>query len=110
MPAFTRGTPSRTRVLAANGGVESALSVGLETHKRQYFRPSPDACLIGPSCAIASVTPEGATLWSRRKAPSTCATRSPWCSAPRDKVRLIWVEGRAVTATTAPTTPPPTRR
>jgi CO/xanthine dehydrogenase Mo-binding subunit len=49
---------------------------------------------IGPSCAIASVTADGATLWSPTQSSFNLRDAVAMVLAmPRDKVRLIWVEG-----------------
>ncbi|HZF20389.1 MAG TPA: molybdopterin cofactor-binding domain-containing protein [Burkholderiales bacterium] len=94
MPAFTRATPSRSRVLAENGSVDSALAMASKTHKAQYYVPHQMHGSIGPSCAIASVTADGATLWSPTQSSFNLRDAVAMVLAmPRDKVRLIWVEG-----------------
>jgi CO/xanthine dehydrogenase Mo-binding subunit len=94
MPAFTRATPARSRVLAENGGVDSALAMASKTHKAQYYVPHQMHGSIGPSCAIASVTADGATLWSPTQSSFNLRDAVAMVLAmPRDKVRLIWVEG-----------------
>ena len=94
MPAFTRATPSRSRVLAENGGVESALAMASKTHRAQYYVPHQMHASIGPSCAIASVTGESATLWSPTQSSFNLRDAVALVlGMPRDKVRLIWVEG-----------------
>jgi nicotinate dehydrogenase subunit B len=94
MPAFTRGTPSRDSVLAANGGVEAALAAAPKTHKAQYYVPHQMHGSIGASCAIASVTADGATLWSPTQSSFNLRDAAAVVlGMPRDKVRLVWVEG-----------------
>ena len=94
MPAFTRATPSRDRVLAANGSVDAALAVAPKAHKAQYYVPHQMHASIGPSCAIASVTAEGATLWSPTQSSFNLRDSvAVVLGMPRDKVRLVWVEG-----------------
>ena len=49
---------------------------------------------IGPSCAIASVDAEGATLWSPTQSSFNLRDAvAVVLGMPRDKVRLVWVEG-----------------
>jgi nicotinate dehydrogenase subunit B len=49
---------------------------------------------IGPSCAVASVTAEGATLWSPTQSSFNLRDAVALVlGMPRDKVRLVWVEG-----------------
>jgi CO/xanthine dehydrogenase Mo-binding subunit len=94
MPAFTRATPARSSVLAENGGAESALSMASKTLKAQYYVPHQMHASIGASCAIASVTAEGATLWSPTQSSFNLRDAVALVLAmPRDKVRLVWVEG-----------------
>jgi nicotinate dehydrogenase subunit B len=94
MPAFTRGTPSRDSVLVANGGVEAALAAAPKTHKAQYYVPHQMHGSIGASCAIASVTADGATLWSPTQSSFNLRDAAAVVlGMPRDKVRLVWVEG-----------------
>jgi CO/xanthine dehydrogenase Mo-binding subunit len=94
MPAFTRATPSRSRVLAENGGVDSALAMAAKTHRAQYYVPHQMHGSIGPACAIASVTSDGATLWSPTQSSFNLRDAVAMVLAmPRDKVRLVWVEG-----------------
>jgi nicotinate dehydrogenase subunit B len=94
MPAFTRATPSRERVLAASGSVEAALGAASTTRKAQYYVPHQMHGSIGASCAIASVTAEGATLWSPTQ--SSFNLRDSVAAVlgfQRGNVRLVWVEG-----------------
>jgi nicotinate dehydrogenase subunit B len=94
MPAFTRGTPARESVLAATGGVDAALSAAAKSFKAQYYVPHQMHASIGASCAIASVTAEGATLWSPTQ--SSFNLRDSIAivlGMPREQVRLVWVEG-----------------
>ena len=94
MPAFTRATPSRSRVLAENGGVESALVTASKNHRAQYYVPHQMHGSIGPACAIASVTADGATLWSPTQSSFNLRDAVAMVlTMPRDKVRLVWVEG-----------------
>jgi len=94
MPAFTRATPSRERVLASAGSVEPALAAAAKTHKAQYYVPHQMHASIGPSCAIASVTADAATLWSPTQSSFNLRdTVAVVLGLPRDKVRLVWIEG-----------------
>jgi len=93
MPAFTRGTKSDERVLASSGDVEAALS-GVKMHRAQYYVPHQMHASIGASCAIASVTPEGATLWSPTQSSFNVRDAvAKTLGMPADKVHLVWVEG-----------------
>ncbi|HET7764759.1 MAG TPA: molybdopterin cofactor-binding domain-containing protein [Burkholderiales bacterium] len=94
MPAFTRGTPGRPRVLATSGDVEAALSGTAKSLRAQYYVPHQMHGSIGASCAVASVTPEGATLWSPTQSSFNLRDAVALVlGMPRDKVRLVWIEG-----------------
>jgi len=94
MPAFTRAMPSRSRVLAENGGVDSALAMAAKSLRAQYYVPHQMHGSIGPSCAIASVTADGATLWSPTQSSFNLRDAVAVVLAmPRERVRLVWVEG-----------------
>jgi CO/xanthine dehydrogenase Mo-binding subunit len=94
MPAFTRATPARDRVLASNGSVEQALAAAAKSHRAQYYVPHQMHASIGASCAVASVSSEGATLWSPTQSSFNLRDAVALVlGMPRDKVRLIWIEG-----------------
>jgi CO/xanthine dehydrogenase Mo-binding subunit len=94
MLAFTRSTPSRERVLATTGSVDAGLAAASKTHKAQYYVPHQMHASIGASCAVASVTAEGATLWSPTQSSFNLRDAVALVlGMPRDKVRLVWVEG-----------------
>ena len=93
MPAFTRATKSTERVLASNGDVEGALKQA-KVHRAQYYVPHQMHASIGPSCAIASVTPEGVTLWSPTQSSFNLRDAvAKTLGLPAEKVHLVWVEG-----------------
>ena len=93
MPAFTRATKSTERVIASNGDVEAALKQ-VRPHRAQYYVPHQMHASIGPSCAIASVTADGATLWSPTQSSFNLRDAvAKTLELPPEKVHLIWVEG-----------------
>jgi nicotinate dehydrogenase subunit B len=93
MPAFTRGTKSTEHAVASNGDVDSALKQA-KAHHAQYYVPHQMHASIGASCAVASVTADGATLWSPTQSSFNLrdAVAKTLGLAP-EKVHLIWVEG-----------------
>jgi nicotinate dehydrogenase subunit B len=93
MPAFTRGTKSTERVLATSGDVEAALKQA-KPRRAQYYVPHQMHASIGASCAVASVTPEGATLWSPTQSSFNLRDAvARTLGMPQEKVHLVWVEG-----------------
>src|SRR4051812_38097087 len=93
MPAFTRATRSDEKVLTSSGDVDAALKQG-KTHRAQYYVPHQMHASIGASCAVASVTPEGVTLWSPTQSSFNLRDAvAKTLGVPADKVHLVWVEG-----------------
>jgi nicotinate dehydrogenase subunit B len=93
MPAFTRGTKSTERVVASSGDVDAALKQA-KVHRAQYYVPHQMHASIGPSCAVASVTADGATLWSPTQSSFNLRDSvARTLGLPPEKVRLVWVEG-----------------
>ena len=94
LPAALRASPSEDRVLVSAGDVESAMGGAAKTAAARYFVPFQMHASIGPSCAIASVGADAATLWSPTQ--GSFLTRDSIAGllglAP-EKVRLIWIEG-----------------
>ncbi|MCI0345403.1 MAG: molybdopterin-dependent oxidoreductase, partial [Chloroflexi bacterium] len=94
LPAALKAAPATERVAQANGDVEAALATAARTASAEYFVPFQMHASIGPSCAVADVRPDAATLWSATQ--SSFLTRAGVATllglAP-DQVRLIWVEG-----------------
>jgi nicotinate dehydrogenase subunit B len=93
MPAFTRGTKSTERVITTNGDVDAALKQVKARHA-QYYVPHQMHASIGASCAIASVTPDGVTLWSPTQSSFNLRDAvAKTLEMPAEKVHLVWVEG-----------------
>ncbi|HKC43735.1 MAG TPA: molybdopterin cofactor-binding domain-containing protein [Burkholderiales bacterium] len=94
LPAAIKAAPAMERAVQANGDVDAALATAAKTLSAEYFVPFQMHGSIGPSCAVADVRPDGATLWSPTQ--SSFLTRDSVATLlrlPPDKVRLIWVEG-----------------
>jgi CO/xanthine dehydrogenase Mo-binding subunit len=94
LPAALKAAPATERVVQANGDVEAALATAAKTLSAEYFVPFQLHASIGPSCAIADVGRDRATLWSPTQ--SSFLTRDSIATLlglPAGRVRLIWVEG-----------------
>jgi nicotinate dehydrogenase subunit B len=93
MPAFTRATKSTEHLLATTGDVDAALGKA-KAHRAQYYVPHQMHASIGASCAIASVTPDGATLWSPTQSSFNLRDAvAKTLGMPPEKVHLVWLEG-----------------
>jgi nicotinate dehydrogenase subunit B len=80
----SRGDAARLAALAAAPGALSAT----------YVWPIQSHASMGPSCAVADVRPDGATLWTASQASHRLvASCSAMLGLPRDKVRVIYLDG-----------------
>jgi len=62
--------------------------------KATYYWPIHTHGSIGPSCAVADVKPDSATIWTASQGThGNHASFARFLGLPRDKVRLIYVEG-----------------
>jgi CO/xanthine dehydrogenase Mo-binding subunit len=94
LPAVLKAAPAAERVVQANGDVEAAFATAARTLSAEYFVPFQMHASIGPSCAVADVRPDGATLWSATQSSfQTRASVATLLGLAPDQVRLIWVEG-----------------
>jgi CO/xanthine dehydrogenase Mo-binding subunit len=94
LPTALKTAPATERVAQANGDVEAALATAARTASAEYFVPFQMHGSIGPSCAVADVRADGATLWSATQSSFlTRASVATLLGLPAEQVRLIWVEG-----------------
>ncbi len=94
LPAAVRGVPAVDTTLAQVGAVDAALAAARTTLAVEYFVPHQMHASIGPSCAVADVRPDGATLWSATQSSFFArASVAAMLGLPTEKVRLIWTEG-----------------
>ena len=87
-------SPARETVLIDSQGERPELARSTKTVEAEYMVPFQMHASIGPSCAIANVTTEGATVWSATQ--SSFLTRdslAKMLGLPADQVRVIWMEG-----------------
>jgi nicotinate dehydrogenase subunit B len=69
IPAAILANPSVSRRLLDQGDVEAALAGSATRITRRYLWPYQLHGAIGPSCAVAEVTPEGARVWAGTQNP-----------------------------------------
>jgi nicotinate dehydrogenase subunit B len=97
-PEFTSGyedAPERPGGVIANvGDVRAGLARAAKVVKANYMAPYHHHGSIGPSCAVADVRPDGATIWSGTQTPyglrDACAK---FLGVLNRSVRVIYVEG-----------------
>ncbi len=94
LPAAVRAVPAVDTVLVNVGTVGTALAAAKTTLAAEYFVPHQMHASIGPSCAVADVRADGATLWSATQSSfNTRASVAALLGLPTEQVRLIWTEG-----------------
>jgi nicotinate dehydrogenase subunit B len=90
-----RSDPNITdETLVKKGTPGAALPEGAKTLTATYFWPMQSHASLGPSCAVADVRADGATIWTASQGThGNRATFARFLSLPPEKVRLIYVEG-----------------
>ena len=93
--AALRGSPDITdEVLVTKGAPGSSRPEGAKTLGATYFWPMQSHGSIGPSCAVADVRADAATIWTASQ--GTHGNRNTFArflGLPREKVRLIYLDG-----------------
>jgi CO/xanthine dehydrogenase Mo-binding subunit len=93
--ATLRADPSITvETLVMKGSVGAPRPEGAKALAASYFWPMQSHASVGPSCAVAVVGADAATVWTASQ--GTHGNRNTFArflGLPRDKVRLIYVEG-----------------
>lgn len=92
--AYLRNTkPARTLKPVDRGNVAAAMSQGKTTYQASYRWPFQMHGMIGPSCAIADVKGENATIWSGPQGPfRTRGTIAALLGLKEQNVRIIYHE------------------
>ncbi len=81
-------------VLVNRGGPRAAAVLGAITHSATYFWPMQSHASIGPSCAVADVTNDSATVWTASQGThGNRKTFARFLGLPEDAVRLIYLDG-----------------
>jgi nicotinate dehydrogenase subunit B len=76
------------------GDVDSALDAADTQVEASYSQPFQAHASIGPSCAVADVTPNGATIWSSTQGPYPLREAlADLLDMPEEAVRVIYAEG-----------------
>jgi nicotinate dehydrogenase subunit B len=93
--AEVRVTPViRDEVIATRGDVSSGFGGGAQRLSAVYQWPIQSHGSMGPSCAVADIKPDGATIWTASQ--STHKYQSAFArilGLPESQVRLIYLDG-----------------
>ena len=98
--AALRGNADVTdEMLVTKGAPSVSRPDGAKTVAATYFWPMQSHASIGPSCAVADVRADAATIWTASQ--GTHGNRNTFArflGLPREKVRLIYLTAPAATA------------
>jgi nicotinate dehydrogenase subunit B len=95
LAASLRADPNLTEETLVNKGAPAAQNPdGAKTLKASYFWPMQSHGSIGPSCAVADVRADAATIWTASQGThGNQKTFARFLGLPMNKVRLIYLEG-----------------
>jgi CO/xanthine dehydrogenase Mo-binding subunit len=93
--AYLKNTkPMRSQKAVDRGNLETAFRQAKKTYERSYRWPFQLHGMLGPSCAVADVKGERATLWSGTQGPfRTRKNIATLLQIPERNVRVIYREG-----------------
>jgi CO/xanthine dehydrogenase Mo-binding subunit len=84
----------RDETLATRGDVAAAFAAGGRSLSATYEWPSQSHASMGPSCAVADVRPDRATIWTGSQATHRFRmTFARILGLPQNQVRLIYLDG-----------------
>jgi nicotinate dehydrogenase subunit B len=89
-----KAVPAEDKSIVSTGNVDAGFNSADVSLAAQYYVPHQMHASIGPSCVVADVRADGATIWSPTQ--SSFLTRNSVAAmlgmAP-EKMRLVWTEG-----------------
>jgi len=92
--AALRSSPNARDEAIVSKGTPATLPPGTVRLNASYFWPLQSHASMGPSCAVADVRNGEATVWTASQGThGNQATYARFLGLPRDKVRLIYLEG-----------------
>ncbi len=92
--AWARSGPFTNNEVLVNKGTTAALAGSAHALRAAYYWPVQSHASIGPSCAVADVQADHATIWSASQ--GTHRYQSAYAQMlglPREKVHLIYLDG-----------------
>ncbi|HEY1241864.1 MAG TPA: molybdopterin cofactor-binding domain-containing protein, partial [Bryobacteraceae bacterium] len=88
------GAVERDETLVSRGDSAAALPAAAKQLSATYYWPFQSHGSLGPSCAVAEVRPDGATVWSASQgAHGLRATLARTFGIPQNKLRVIYMDG-----------------
>ena len=94
LAGMLRTLPASDKDLVREGDADQAIASAQRRHEADYYVPFQLHASIGPSCAVADVRADGATVWSATQTSfNTRGSLATLLGMKPEQVRLIWVEG-----------------
>jgi len=84
----------RDEVLVSRGDITAGLSAAAKRFSATYSWPCQSHASLGPSCAVADVRADGATIWTASQ--GTYAMRANFAKVfgmPEEKLRVVYLDG-----------------
>lgn len=93
--AIMRAGPfTREETLVTRGDPNAQRPAGAKALKASYYWPMQSHGSMGPSCAVADIRPDGATIWTASQATHRLRiTSARILGLPAEKVRVIYLDG-----------------
>ncbi|HVM80191.1 MAG TPA: molybdopterin cofactor-binding domain-containing protein [Stellaceae bacterium] len=94
LPRLVRESAVAEETLESHGDAPAALASAGAVLRARYYWPPQSHASMGPSCAVADVRADGATIWTASQ-----ATHKYWphfasfLGLPKEKVRLVYLDG-----------------
>jgi len=90
-----RDAPSESsEELVKQGDAAAVLDAAAKTFRATYFWPPQSHASLGPSCAVAEVRADAATIWTASQATHKYRPHfAHFLGLPVDKVRLVYLDG-----------------
>ncbi|HEX6450316.1 MAG TPA: molybdopterin cofactor-binding domain-containing protein [Trebonia sp.] len=94
-PAALRAIPSKIMIQASQGDFDSAFASAANTLQATYQTPFENHGMIGPSCSVADVSPDGSvTVWSATQYPQGLQKGiAQMLNISPEQVEVLWFDG-----------------
>ena len=88
------GPFTRDEKISGKGEMNPAIPADAKTVKAAYYWPMQSHASMGPSCAVADMRADGATVWTASQASHRLrASSARFFSLPAEKIRVVYLDG-----------------
>ncbi len=92
--SLRKATVKSRKVDRSNGDVDTALQTAARTLEAHFEVPFQSHASMGPACALARITAQGATVWMGGQKPYPLRPAvAEMLNMPTSKVRVVWLPG-----------------